>query len=106
MRKKLKTNGNSWSMYIHKEFSEILGISETNRHVVLVLKKQTLYLQSLAENYKNSQVNFLTKKLIKRGSGYGLIFTLPILELLQINPEIDWIDIEVNKKTIKIKKHL
>lgn len=46
----------------------------------------------------------MRKNLIKNGSGWAIFMPKPILELLDINPEEDQVEIEVEGKTLKIKK--
>ena len=100
MKKYLNTNGNSWQLYLSKDLVKLLGITDKDYTVSLNIENNILYVEkSNVDNASN-----LTKKLIKRGSGYGLNFTIPILELLNINPENDYLDIEFNNKKLIIKK--
>lgn len=46
----------------------------------------------------------LTKKLIRRGSGYGLNISKPLLEVLEIDPENDVINIDIYENKLVIKK--
>ena len=46
----------------------------------------------------------MRKNLIQNGSGWAIFMPKPILELLDINPEEDQVEIEVEGKTLKIKK--
>ena len=57
------------------------------------------------EDLKNVK-DLLTKKLIKRSAGYGLNLPLPILELIDINPEKDLLEIEIQDKKLLLKKAL
>lgn len=41
---------------------------------------------------------------LKRGSGYGLSLQVALLELLEINPEKDMVEYEVNGQVLTIKK--
>ncbi len=104
MKRKLKTNGNSWVLYINKSFSDILGVSPEERYVELVFKEKILYLSKASSD--SSSKNLLVKKLIKRGGGYGLIFTLPFQELLDIQPEKDFVSFDANGAILKISKSL
>ena len=55
-------------------------------------------------SYVLRQQIVLIKKLIKRGSGYGLNLPLPILELLEINPVTDILDVDIQNDKLVIKK--
>ena len=46
----------------------------------------------------------MKKKLIASGSGWALFMPKTILELLDINPETDHVEIEVENKILKVKK--
>lgn len=46
----------------------------------------------------------MKKKLYKSGNAWALIIPKTILQLLDITPENDEIELEVENKTIKIKK--
>ena len=46
----------------------------------------------------------MKRKLSKSGNGWSVFLPKVIIELLDINPEIDKIDMEVENKVLKIKK--
>ncbi len=46
----------------------------------------------------------MKKKLIKSGNAWVLLIQKAILELIDINPEIDEVELEVENKTLKVKK--
>ena len=46
----------------------------------------------------------MKKKLIKSGSAWVLLIQKAILELIDINPEIDEVELEVENKMLKVKK--
>jgi len=47
----------------------------------------------------------MKKKLFKSGNGWAVFIAKPILELLNINPEQDLIELQVEKQELKIKRH-
>lgn len=100
MKKALTTLGNNWQIYLSKIICQLLGISEKGYSVQLKISNKTLYVEKSTNNKKG----FLVKKLIKRGAGYGLNLPLPILELLDINPEVDLVDINIENNRLIIKK--
>ena len=102
MKKALTTNGNSWQLYINKPIADLLGINKVDYTVNLYIEKRVLYVSKNFDNISNA--SFLTKKLIKRGSGFGLNFSIPILELLDITPEKDMLDIILVENKLIIKK--
>ena len=46
----------------------------------------------------------MKKKLTKVGTGWGMLFTKTMIELLDIDPDTDYIEIEFENKTLKMKK--
>ncbi|MCQ2754421.1 MAG: hypothetical protein MJ231_05155 [bacterium] len=46
----------------------------------------------------------MKKKLYKSGNAWVLLMQKPILELLDINPEEDELELEVEGKVLKVKK--
>ena len=46
----------------------------------------------------------MRKKLIKSGNAWVLLIQKAILELLDINPEDDEVELEIENKTLKVKK--
>lgn len=101
MKKTLSINGNSWQLYINKPIADLLGISKNEYFVNLKIEKNILYISKGCEN--EEELSF-SKKLIKRGSGFGLNFSVPILELLEIDPEKDLIDVSIENGSLIIKK--
>ncbi len=47
----------------------------------------------------------MKKKLFKSGNGWAVFLAKPILEILNINPEKDLIELQIEKEVLKIKKH-
>lgn len=48
----------------------------------------------------------MKKSLTKIGNSWALLFTKTIIELLDIDPENDKIEMEVENKVLKIKKSI
>ena len=46
----------------------------------------------------------MKKKLFKSGNAWVLLLQKAILELLDIDPEIDEVELEVENKVLKVKK--
>lgn len=101
MKKNLATNGNSWMIYINKPIAKMLGIKPEERMVMLNIRRNILYVTKTTDV---STENANIKRLIKRGGGYALTLPIPILELLNINPEIDSVEINVEENKLIIEK--
>ena len=46
----------------------------------------------------------MKKKLMRSGNAWTLLLQKAILELLDINPEEDEVELEIENKTLKVKK--
>ncbi len=79
-----------------------MGINKDEYLVDIKIDKKILYVSKSMKNFSKS--SNLTKKLIKRGSGFGLNFSIPILELLEISPEKDFLDVSLQENSLIIKK--
>ncbi len=104
LKKSLTLNGNSWQLYLNKPITRLAGISSSEFTVLLTVEKNILYVKKISVNEIPQYQNLLIKKLIKRGSGYGLNLPLPILELLEINPVTDILDVDIQNDKLVIKK--
>jgi len=104
VKKSLSTNGNTWQLYISKPIAKMMGISEQNKIVTLTIQNKILTVRVINNADLDKANNLLNKKLIKRSAGYGLNLPLPILELLDINPETDLLEINLEERDLKIKK--
>lgn len=47
----------------------------------------------------------MKRKLSKSGNGWSVFLPKVILELLELSPEVDEIEMEVESKVLKITKH-
>ena len=46
----------------------------------------------------------MSKKLTQIGTSWGIIISKPVLEIMDINPTLDEIDVDLENKVLKIKK--
>ncbi len=104
MKKFLSSHGNTWQLYIPKPLTQLMGITKTSYLVNLTVKNKTLYVKKICEDDIEKYKDLLSKKLIKRNSSFGLNITVPILEQLEVNPETDMIDYQVEDTILIIKK--
>lgn len=104
MKRELYTHGNTWQLYIKASIAKLMGITPQEYTVNLEVKEKILYVKKVLPTQIDLYKDFLCKKLIKRSSGYGLNMTLSILEMLDINPETDSLDVDINGQVLIIKK--
>ena len=81
-----------------------MGINKDKCYVLLTINSKVLTVKAIQNSDVEKYKNFNVKKLIKRGVGYGLNFTQTILELLDINPENDLLDISIDSDILTVYK--
>ena len=101
MHKRLKPSGNGWVLYFSKPMLQLLGYNPKETNLLITSDNKIIYVEPIEdlERYKNNMV----KKLQRSSNSYGLYFTQPLIEILEINPEEDLLEIDVygNKFTIR-----
>lgn len=102
MKKRLTTAGNTWQLYLNKPLIQLLGLNKDEYKVVLIIDNKKLIVRKALQS--DNENSLFVKKLIKRSSSFGLNFPLVILELLEIDPEKDFLDIELDNNRLIIKK--
>lgn len=106
LKKNLTTAGNTWQLYLNKPIAQLIGINKDEYSVLMKIENNILFVEKITNEDALKTKDSLIKKLIKRGSGFGLNLSLPILELLNINPEEDFVDIEIEGNKLMIKRSL
>ena len=104
MKKHLAAYGNTWQFYISKPIAQMLGLTVNEYTVNLTIENKILYIKKIPNAKLNEYQDLLCKKLIRRSSGYGLNIPIPILEILDINPENDMVDFCIEENVLIIKK--
>lgn len=83
----------------------MIGITDKNYVVSIVVIDKVARIQ-LHKPEDEIIPGMLTKKLIRRSSGFGLNISKPLLEILDIDPESDMLDIDISNNTLIIKNSL
>ncbi len=104
MIKKLATSGNTWHIYLPKPMLQLLRFDPEKTKVLFTVKNKILYITKITEEEVLKLDNPLVKNLVKKGCGHVIMLSQPVLELIDINPEIDFVDIEVEEQTLIIRK--
>lgn len=104
MKRELYTQGNTWQLYIKASIARLMGITPQEYTVNLEVKDKILYVKKVLPSEAELYKDLLCKKLIKRSSGYGLNMTIAIQEMLDLNPETDKVDVDINGRVLIIKK--
>ena len=54
------------------------------------------------EKYKNNMVRTFQKS----GGSFGIYFPIELIEILEINPSVDFLSVEIDENILVIKKYL
>lgn len=104
MKKTLLSNDSAWYIYLSKPMLQLLNIDPPNSFLLFKIKDKVLHIEEAAEEKIKNLKNPLIKKLTKKGNSWSLYIPLPLLELIDIEPEKDMADITINGETLLIKK--
>lgn len=104
MQKKLKTSGNGWEFYFTKPILKLLGYDPTEVKLLITTRKSCLYVKPIQEEDLPKYKNYMIRGLQKSGGSYALYLPAPLIEVLNINPEQDFIDVEITENEFIIKK--
>ncbi len=106
MKKNLFSIGNGWALYLSSSLIKLIGVDPKLSHILFTLENKELEVKEVdISDFKNPD-KFLIRKLTKSGNGFALYIPNSILELLEINPEIDQVELNVDKNILKLKKAL
>ena len=104
MQKKLKSSGNGWELYFPKPILKILGYNPLEVRLLITSKKRSLYIEPINEEDTLKYQNNMVRRLQKSGGSYGLYFPAPLIDILGINPENDFIDVEIFENKLIVKR--
>ncbi len=104
MKKSLLSNDSSWYIYLSKPVLQLLNIDPLNSYILFKIKNKSIYIEEASKEVLAGLKNPLIKKLIKKGNSFSLYIPSPLLELTDIDPEKDMVDITLQEETLIIKK--
>lgn len=104
MQKKLKTSGNGWELYFSKPILKLLGYNPLEVKLLIVADGDILKVRPLQSSELDNFENHMVRKLQKSGGSYALYLPAPLLEVLDINPETDKVEISISGSSFEIKK--
>ncbi len=103
MIKTLTERGNGWLLIIPKAIIKLLGLNPEKSKVQFRIKNKVLYIQEIFPENPDYE-KFLVRSLSKKNSSYGLYMPNSILELLEISPDTDKLDLTIEDNLLIIKK--
>lgn len=102
MQKKLKTCATGWELYFSKQMLQLLGYNPSEVTLLITTNNRNIYIEPVDD--KDAYANHMLKPLQKSGYSYGLYFSKTLLDVLELNPEKDLLDIEIAGNKLIIKK--
>ena len=103
MIKKLTARGNGWFLNIPKPIIKLLGLSPEISNVQFKISNKILYVKEIFPDNPDFE-KYLVRKLSKKNNSWGLYMPNSILELLDIKPENDLINISIEDNVLIVKK--
>ncbi len=103
MRKKLSIRGNGWLLSIPKTIIKMLGVSPETSKLIFKIKNKTLYIREISPDNPDC-TKYLVRSFSRQNSGWGFYMPNSILELLDINPEVDLVNLEMEDTVLIIRK--
>lgn len=103
MIKKLQYNGDSVYLYLTKTILQLLRANPKEALFLFTINNSCLYIEKI-KNDVSEYKDALVKKAQKNGSGYCIYIPKSVIELLDINPSCDMVDVSVNNETLIVKK--
>lgn len=103
MIKTLTERGNGWLLIIPKAIIKLLGLNPEKSKVQFRIKNKVLYIQEIFPENPDYE-KFLVRSLSKKNSSYGLYMPNSILELLEISPDTDKLNLTIEDNLLIIKK--
>lgn len=104
MKISLKASGNGWHLYMTKPIRKLLRYNPNEIKILIVSKENTLSCEPVRIVDEEKYKDYMLRNLHKSGSGYGIYLPLPLLEVMGVNPETDFVDMEINDDKFVLKK--
>ena len=103
MIKNLTVRGNGWFLNLPKPIIKLMGLTPEISNVQLKINNKILYVKEIFPENPDFE-KYLVKKLSRKNSSWGLYMPNSVLELLEINPDTDALDINIQDDVLIIKK--
>lgn len=105
MKKKLKSSGNGWELYFAKPLLKLLRYNPVDIYVLITAKNDCLTIEPIAKDESAKYADAMVRSFQKSGrNGYGLYFPSSLIEYLEIEPDEDFLDINIDENIMYIRK--
>lgn len=103
MIKALTARGNGWLLIIPKTMIKLLGLTPATSQVQFKIKDKVLYIQEIFPDNPDFD-KYLIRKLSRKNTSYGFYMPDSILKLIEVIPETDKIDLQINDNVMIVRK--
>ena len=104
MKKKLKPSGNGWVLYFQKSLLKLLGYKPDEIKILIVAKNSCLYFSPVCKDELDKYKNNMVRNFQKSGGGYGIYWPAALIDVLNVDPANDYIDVEIDEDRVIVKK--
>ena len=100
---KLKIRNNSVFLYLTQAMLQLLHIDPENAFFIFTLKEKCLYISKADIELQDSPY---VVRISKVGNGWGIYMTRAMLEFIDVNPENDSVEIDIEGEMLLLKKQI
>ena len=104
MKKKLKPSVNGWVLYFQKSLLKLLGYKPDEIKILIVAKNSCLYFSPVCKDELDKYKNNMVRNFQKSGGGYGIYLPAALIDVLNVDPANDYIDVEIDEDRVIVKK--
>lgn len=103
MIKTLTERGNGWLLNIPKTMLKLMGLKPETSKVQLKIVNKILYVQEIFPDNPDYD-KYLVKPLSKKNTSYGIYMSNLILDLIDVDPETDKLNLQIEDTILIVKK--
>ncbi len=103
MIKTLTARGNGWLLILPKTMIKLLGLSPETSKVQFKIKDKILYIQEIFPDNPDYD-KYLIRQLSKKNTSYGFYMPDSILKLIEVTPETDKLDLQIDDNVLIVRK--
>lgn len=104
MIKNLSISGNAWHLYLSKPALQLLRFDPEETKLLLSVSNKILHITKITDEEIKKLVNPLIKNITKKGCGHVIFLSQAILEWIDVNPETDMVDVNIEGESLIVKK--
>lgn len=90
-------------MILPKTLIKLLGLNPESSKVQFKIKNKVLYVQEISPDNPDFE-KYLVRTLSRKGSSWGLYMPNSILDLIDVEPENDKLELDIEDNVLIIRK--